>query len=157
MTDWIASFVEYALCNWQSLLVGGVIVVCSVIFLMGCFKNLFLNKIKHKLVRKIVLSFLSLVLVLPATMVIILYKGLSLDYFWVLYAMNSVGTILTYWLYENTGLRNLISLIGRNTVSKFFKSVTQMEDLEKTMEEISTDTKKMLKDSKYKEEDLKNL
>lgn len=163
MKEWIVSAMQYTLSNWQSLLVEGVIAVGVVIFLMGVLKKLFLDKIPNKLVRKIVVSFLSLIIVLPATVIVIIYNRLDMTYFWVFYAINAAATILLYWFYENTGLRNLLSLIGKNTVYKllgclFNKEKNISDDLEKTMEEINKDTVSMLKEeSKYKEDDLKNL
>lgn len=165
MKEWIVSLIQYAVSNYQTILVGGSIVVGVVIFLTGILKKFLFNKIQNKLARKIVLSFFSLVLAIPATLGIALYNKMDMNYFWVFYAINAVSTILIYWFYENTGLRDLLSLIGENTVSKLlraiFKSGGSVEGitkgLEDTMGEIDKDTRHLLKESKYQEDDLKNL
>lgn len=165
MKEWIVSTLEYVFSVWQNFLTGGLIVVGVVIFLMGVLKKLLFDKIQTKLVRKIVLSFSSLVLVLPCTFCLCLYYKLDTSYFWVFYAINAISTITVYWFYENTGLRNLLSLIGENTLNKILRAIFKSEksvegiakSLENAMEEIDKDTKCLLENSKYKEDDLNNL
>ena len=157
MVEWITSFWNYAISNGQVLLVGGAIVVGAVIFLIGVMKKLFLDKIPNKLVRKMVLSFLSLILVFPATIVTLIYNGVDMQYLWVLYGINAVSTIVVYWFYENTGMRNLFALIGKNTVFKLLSAMFSHKDKNETAKEIVEDTKTILADAKYDENDLKNL
>lgn len=117
----IAFMAEILLQNWQRAVMGGIIVACSVIFLMGIFKKLIFDKIRNKLVRKVVLSFCSVLLVFPATALYFISDNISFDWYWWACLFASILTIVTYWLYENTGLRNLIGLIGELTVSKWLK------------------------------------
>lgn len=151
MIDWIVSLTDYIFSNWQSLLVGGLVVMGVVIFLMGVLKKLVFNRLQNKLLRKVILSFFSLILVLPATVLSILYNKFDMDYFWVFYTVNAFGTIIVYWFYENTGLRNLLALIGKNTVLKLFQS----ENREDAMSEANEEAAQMLKG--YDEKDLEDL
>lgn len=155
--EWIA--------NWQDTFVGGAIVVGVVIFLMGLLKTVLFNRITNKLFRKIILSFFSLILVFPVTIGMMWYKGFDMSHIWIFYAINAVATVLIYWLYENTGLRNLLSLIGRNTVLRLITALTKSEKtisavkntIKDTLSEIEKDTQGYLEELKYKEDDLNNL
>lgn len=110
---------ELIVANWQMVLTGGVILTCSIIFLMGILKKIVLGKIANKLLRKVVLSFSSVVLVFPATALYFVGEGINFDYYWYGCTFAAIATVVVYWLYENTGLRDLIDLIGRNTVGKW--------------------------------------
>jgi hypothetical protein len=105
--------------NWQDVLMGGVILTCAIIFVMGILKTVVLGKITNKLVRKIVLAFTSLFLVFPSTALYFVSDNINFDYYWYACALVGVATIVTYWFYENTGFRNLIHLIGQKTVGKY--------------------------------------
>lgn len=150
--NYIISFLKYGLSYWQSTLIGGVIVVGMVIFLVGILKKIALNKIKIKLLRKVILSFLSILLVIPLTFLWDLCKNIGFEYFWIRCAVNSFATIIVYWFYENTGIRNLLELIGQNTIKKLIQAGTNPKN--EVIQEIEEDTKKALK---YEEEDLKDL
>jgi hypothetical protein len=90
--------------------------------------------------------------VFPATVLNAICSGFDLSYFWGMYIVNSIGTILVYWFYENTGLRNLLSLIGKNTICKL---LTSKKSLSETVKEIQKDALSSVK--KYEENDLENL
>lgn len=116
----MANFVNVLLENWQQALVGGAIVISAVIVLMGMIKGLF-DKIPYKLLRKFLLALTSVVLVLPVSAIYFVCAGIDYKYFWGDYALLSVATIVTYWLYENTCLRDLIHKIGSLTLGRFIK------------------------------------
>lgn len=150
MLNFISRFISYYIGDWKNVFIGALIVMGVVIFLMGILKNALFNRIKNKLLRKVLLSFCSLALVLPATFAYSIYQGLDMQYFWALYALNAIGTIVVYWFYENTGFRNLLSLIGRNTLVRLFQSGDIKNTIEKSKEEL-------ISASKYNEDDLDNL
>lgn len=160
MKEWLIEAARYALSDWHNLLVGGVIVMSVVIFLIGFFKKIIFDRIKNKLVRKIVLAWTSVIMALPFTAGMCLVKGFNFDYFWLIYACYAAGTILGYWLYENTGLRNGIHWIGQNTVMKLLH-VRKKEDIDKVMTTVDQQVESLLYEaqkstSKY-DDDLKNL
>lgn len=107
--------------NWHRALMGGIIVTCSVIFLMGILKKFVFNRVHNKLARKILLSFCSVVLVFPATAIYFVSDNISFTWYWWGCLLCAILTIVTYWLYENTGLRNVIGLVGELTVNKWLK------------------------------------
>lgn len=109
------------LANWETALIGGVIVVSAVIVIMGALKFLF-NKIKNKYLRKFLLSFSSVLLAMPATAIYFVSSGISFDYYWIGYAMTAFATIIAYWFYENTCLRELIQKIGTLTIGRLFNA-----------------------------------
>ena len=117
----MALMAEVLFQQWQRAVIGGIIVACAVIFLMGILKKFVFQKIHHKLIRKVVLSFTSVVLVFPATAIYFLSDGIDFKWYWWACLFTSILTIIAYWLYENTGLRNLIGLIGERTVGKWFQ------------------------------------
>lgn len=156
------------LANWQQALTGGIILACSIIVLMGILKKLALGKIKNKLLRKVVLSFSSVVLVFPMTALYFISDSISFDYYWVGSALIAVMTVITYWLYENTGCRNLIDLIGNKTLGKWFEAIREAyfnkkgnkeleNSLAMTTDELKEEIKKDIKNHFKDDEALKGL
>lgn len=115
----MADLFMFFLANFQDFFVGGVIVASTTIVLMGFLKKFVFNRIANKLVRKCVLSFSSLVVCLVVTFCFLVGNGLPAERFFFVYAVNAISTIITYWFYENTGLRNLITFIGDKTIKKY--------------------------------------
>lgn len=105
--------------NWQDALIGGIILVSAIIVIIGALKKFLINKISNKLVRKIVLAFSSVALAFPATAFYFLSAQINFAYYWYGCAFVAIATIIGYWLYENTGLRNGISYIGNNVIAKY--------------------------------------
>lgn len=157
--EWLYNCIQWILSDWKTVLLGGLIVVSVVIFLMGVLKKILFDKVKNKMLRKTLLSFSSIILVAPATAVWIVSKGWSWDWnvFWTLYAVNSVATVLIYWFYEGTHVRELLSLIGKNTIAKWFKVFSSGEAITSVSEEVEQDAVEVIKTSKYRDEDLKKL
>ena len=118
----MTNVIQALLNNWQQAVTGGIIVSCAVIFIMGCLKRL-LDKTPLKnypYARKAVLAFGSLLLTFPLTAIYFLADKISFDYYWVGCVLMCVGTIVTYWLYENTALRKVIHAVGAKTVGKYW-------------------------------------
>ena len=99
-----------------------------------------------------------------------LVKGFPIENYWVTATALAVTSILVYWLYENTCLRNLIELIGNIVLRKvlrasLFALTTEDIDavkaeLKNTSVELKSFTKTELSKaaSKIKEDkDLKGL
>lgn len=164
MREWIVENARYFLSDWENLLVGGVIVVSVVIFLMGILKVLLVNKIKNELLRKVILAWSSLVVVLPVTAIYVVVKGVNMDYFWSVYAVNCIATILIYWLYENTALRTSLHKIGKKVVMAFISNekkpkINAKEILTEVVKDLSNTAEESTKSEtpKYKDNDLDNI
>lgn len=159
MREWIIACARYFLSDWRSLLIGGVVVVGVVIFLMGVLKKTFINKVKNTIARKVILSWASVVMTLPATAVSIFCNGYDFQYFWGIFAVNAVSTILIYWFYENTALRDALALLGKKTIGMIVAVYTK-EDAKTVVKDINQEAENLLKSSlkstsKYKDDDLK--
>lgn len=162
MKDWILHGAHYFLSNWEDLLAGGVVVMSVVIFLMGCLKKIAINRIKHDLLRKIILAWSSVLLTLPLTAASVVANGFDWNYFWTIYAGNSIQTILVYWLYENTALRDGLAWFGKSTLGRFIGAASGSKDLASVNYEVNQEAKTLVakatkSTSKYRDDDLKKL
>lgn len=164
----VFNMLEILLSNWQDAVIGGTIVTCSVIFLMGILKKFIFGKIRNKLIRKVVLAFVSVCMVFPITAIYFVSYHISFEVYWWACLGMAILTILTYWLYENTGLRNLISLIGEATVGKwatviYYAFMTKAENKEvknqltKATDELKADVRKEIHSIVKEDKDLKGL
>lgn len=146
-----------ALGNWQAVVLSTAIIVCSVIATLGGLKFGLIDKIKNKLVRKIVLAFSSLALILPTTAILFLISGYSFDIYWYsVFALMPVEVVV-YWLYENTGLRNAINKLGSFCCHKILVAfcASVVDDDNKRTRERLVATNKELKD--YAKETVKSV
>ena len=164
----ISTLFQILMANWQRAITGGIIVACAVIFIMGILKKAWLGKIKNELLRKVVLSFTSVLLTFPVTALYFIGDNISFQWYWYACAPMCALTILVYWLYENTGLRNLIGWIGSKTVGKYATvliaalAVANEKDdtknkLTMTTEELKDEVKKELKKQVKEDYQLKGL
>ena len=122
MIEVLADNFALIVANWERALVGGVMAVSAVIFLMGLIKKV-IKKIPNTKLRRFALAFGSIVLVLPVTAGVFAIQQINYNHYWVGVALNAVLTIVGYWLYEYTCCRDLISVIGKNTVGKILQIV----------------------------------
>lgn len=159
--DWFLQDIQDVWINRESWLIrGGMVAVGVTMFLMGLFKIILGNKIKNKLLRKTILSFLSIVLVAPVTVIYLLINSVNgMDHFWVIYLSNCSLTIIVYWFYENTQLRELLYLTGKSVITKalstLFNKFSAIKD--DSRKECSDVTTKNFFKSSYNEDDLTNL
>ena len=117
--EFVINTTKLVLTDWYRFLLGGIIVVCAIIVLEGILKKAFLGKVKNKLLRKVLLAMASLILVFPATALYFVSDNISFDYYWYGCVVVAILTIVGYWLYENTALREGIGFIGNKTIVKF--------------------------------------
>ena len=157
----------YILANLQDFFVGGFIVSCVTIAIMGILKKVVFNRITNKLARKCALAFSSVAMVLPVTAFSLIGNEIALQNFWCIYGVNAILTVFTYWLYENTGLRDLIGYTGNTILKKYAEIIYTViqgdsADTAKT-KLIDTNTalreaiKKNVKKSNKDDKDLKNV
>lgn len=166
----VTMFFNYLCENYSEVLVVGAIMVSAIIVFIGLLKPLVFNRIKWKPLRKSILAMLSVGCSFGATAIHYLWQGIAWDYY--IHASVAVAllTIFTYWLYENTCLRDLIDKIGSLTIRKFVNVLTMVFDdkdkaeiraeVEKVQAEIRQSTKNELKKaskSLKKDKELENL
>ena len=158
-------FFAYYCADWRNLLVGGVVVVGVVIALMGVVKSLKpIKNIKNHTVKKIVLAWASVLLASVVTVVSSLINEFQANHFFGLCVVNAAMTIIMYWLYEYTALRDgigwLVNLIVSKLIHRKPKTVAEMKKVSK---EINAEVENLLfhsevaSVSQYKDDDLKNL
>ena len=146
MAERLMSIIQLILANWQRVVTGGVILVCGIIVLMGILKKILIGKISNKLLRKFALAFTSIILVFPATALYFFGDGIDFGYYWYACLLVGIGTVITYWLYENTCLRDLIALIGEKTIVKYATAIYNAikdgkKDVKVELVEATTDLK----------------
>ena len=158
MGEWTNHIFSLLVANWEQLLVEGGIVVGVVVFLMGIFKTMVFNRIPNKSLRKTILSFASVLLVAPVTFVYMTVKSWSSDHFWTMYAINSLATIFSYWCYENTHARELLSLIGKKTVLAFINNLRNGDNIKQAATSAVEESKTTIAATHiYKDDDIKKL
>lgn len=148
--------------NMQEEIVTAVIIMVSaVIVFMGILKTVLFNRIKNKHIRCVALSLTSVVLMYGAVAICFVINDYNFRWFWLCGTAVTIAMIVTYWLYENTQLRTGIHAIGSYVIKKLFgKIVTKVNDVAQGTEAIGTAIDGMLKGSKTKpseSKDLKNL
>ena len=164
----VVNVCQYLLDNWQNAIIGGIMIACSVIFLTGMAKMFGLGKIKNKHLKKAVLYFGSLVMVLPSTALYFLIEGISFACYWWGCLFVGVLTTVTYVLYENSGFRALIHSVGEKTVGRVFGvlylalkerwgNAETIHQLSLTTEELKNEVRRNLKGRSKEDNDLDNL
>lgn len=165
--SYFAGLGGYVVADSHKILTGGVTVVGVVIFLMGLLKNVgIIKNMKNKILKRVLLSWTSILLVTAFTVLSVWLNELRQEHFWVICVMNSISTIVLYWLCEGTALKDGIAFIGKHTVAKIFARKPKTEKEAKQLaSEIREDIESLLCSgnpksiaaSRYKDDDLKNL
>lgn len=104
--------------HYNDIIVSVVIMVSAVIVAIGLLKPIIFNRITNKHVRKAVLSFSNVIACFGAALIYFVVEGWDLKYYFLAAGALSVCCIVTYWLYENTCLRNLIGVVGNIALRK---------------------------------------
>ena len=162
---------NYVAENFKELIVVGAIMVSAIIVFIGLMKPLFFNRIKWKPLRKFALAISTIAFSFVSTACYYLIEQI---HDWEYYVYSSVGVsllcIITYWLYENTCLRDLIDKIGNMAVKKFINIVTMIfndkekKEIEAEVEKVKAELKSTAKleikkatKSAKKDKELENL
>lgn len=131
-----------------------------VIFLMGLLKFALTRKVKNSLLRKVLLSWGSVIITLPTTALMVFCKNFGWEHFWTIYVLNCIGVIIVYWVYENTAIRNSLALIGKKLVTKVLLTFQNPEELKESVKSVDKDIQALLdrtKSSSKYDDDLNNL
>lgn len=159
---------KFLFLNWHRAVMGGIIVTCSVIFLMGIFKKFVFNRVHNKLVRKVLLYFCSIALVFPTTALYFVSDGISFTWYWWGCLLAAMLMIVIYSLYENTCLRDGIDFVGGLVVNKWLKVIyyafmnkadkTEVKNqLAMTTAELKEEVRKEIHTMVKEDNDLKGL
>ena len=156
---------------WRELAVAGAVMVSSIITIMGIIKPLY-NRIPCKQLRKSALAFTSIFLSFVATACyFVIRPDTNWELYWIASLITSLGCIVTYWVYENTCLRDAIHKIGNLAIDKganILKMLLNGKDakainseIKKATEELKATAKAELKlhpkKSNKKDKELENL
>ena len=166
--NYFAGLGGYVVADSHKLLTGGVTVVGVVIFLMGLLKNVgIIKNMKNKILKRVLLSWTSILLVTVFTVLSVWLNELRQEHFWAICVMNSISTVVLYWLCEGTALKDGIAFIGKHTIAKIFARKPKTEkEAKRLASEIREDVESLLYPvtskstapvSRYKDDDLKNL
>ena len=163
----IHNMLAFLAANYNDILVCTVIMVSAIIVAIGLLKPILFNRIKNKHLRKALLAFSNVAACFAAAAVYFFTRGWDFVYYVPAAVALSIGCIVTYWLYENTCLRNLIGLIGGMALRKVlnvacFAATTDdvnavKTELKKTSEQLKSHTKAELKKAAAKSKEDKDL
>jgi hypothetical protein len=170
MYAYVKTFLDFYLADWKDLLLLGVIMVSAITVFVGILKPLLFNKIKWKPLRRASLAFTNVALCFACVAVGFLIKKYDFSVYLHTAVATSLFSIIWYWVYENTCLRDLISKIGGVALSKCYAMVKKLfdkndaQEIEKEIsilvEELKTNAKKEIKSATKNvktDKELKNL
>ena len=156
--------------NFYDSIVAGVIMVSAIIVFIGLMKPLVFDRISCKPLRKVLVAFTDIAMCFGATAITFWVKDIAFTYYLYASAFVSVGSIVVYWLYENTLFRNLIHKIGSITLKRIYKIINSfvekedVEEIKKELKNVSNElkstAKKEIKDATKKfgaDKELQNL
>lgn len=136
--------------NLHNVVVYTVIMVSAIIVAIGLLKPVLFNKIKNKNLRKAMLALSNVASCFIAIFgVYISNHWWDFKYYLPTSIALSIACIITYWLYENTCLRNLIETIGKIALRKL-ANVAILAISKSDIEEIKTEAKKASEEIKAK-------
>lgn len=118
MVEIFKTFFTIVASNWYNYLLAVLIMVSAIIAVMGILKPLVFDKVSLKPLRKALLALTSVAFSFVATAGTFLVESYNFDWYWISSAGVAVCTIVIYWLYENTCLRDLIGKLGNLTIKK---------------------------------------
>lgn len=149
--------------NWETFWLIGVIMVSAITVLIGLLKPILFNKIKIKALRKTCLAFSNVALCFIGNAILFFANNLNFDIYYHSSFATAIVSILWYWLYENTCLRDLIHKIGSVVLNKLKGGQLTKKDQEEIVKEVKTIVAEVKKDHKKAQKvvktdkELKNL
>lgn len=166
----IGIMLKYFAAHYNDIIVNVVIMVSAVIVAIGILKPFIFNRITNKHVRKAVLAFSNVAGCFIAALIYFLVRDWNFAHYPLAALALSVVCVMTYWLYENTCLRNLIEVVGgialRKALSILGTAVTNDDvnavktEYKNAVNHVRTQTKVELKKVVSKaqtDKDLRNL
>lgn len=166
----INKFLTFFKADWYNLLIAGVIMVSAITVLIGILKPFLFNRIPWKPLRRACLAFSNVALCFGSVALWFAIKHLSFGIYLHSAISVSLFSIVWYWVYENTCLRDLIEKVGKLTLRKVGQLLTKIfnrddiKEIEKEVilvaEELKSSTKKEIKSATKNvktDKELKNL
>ena len=132
---------QYLITNRWEYIIWGAIMVSAIIVIIGILKPIAFDKIPYKALRKACLAATNVAFSFASTAICYWVNDINFKWYWYGAAIISIATIITYWLYETTCLRNLIHKIGTMTLKKVWgilKNIFDKDDVEDIKNEFLT-------------------
>lgn len=155
MWNEIGKLLSFAQANWYDFLIAGVIMVSAITVFIGILKPLLFNRIPWKPLRRSCLAFTNVALCFAGTAIWFLIEHIDYNIYWHSAIVVSLFSVVWYWLYENTCLRDLIEKVGKITLRKVAQILSKIfngddiKEIEKeaklVVEELKKTTKKEIK------------
>lgn len=142
--------------NWETFWLVGVIMVSAITVLIGILKPILFDKIKIKALRKTCLAFSNVALCFLGNAILFLANHLNFDIYFHSSFTTAIVSILWYWLYENTCLRDLIHKIGSVVLNKLKGGKITKQDQAEIVKEVKTIVAEAKKEHKKTPKVVKN-
>lgn len=158
----VQAMLNYTEANFHDIFWYVVLMVSGIIVAIGLLKPLLYNKIQNKQIRKVALAFSNVILCFICALVIYVIKDWNLNYYFASAIALSVSCIVTYWLYENTCLRNLIATIGgivlKNVANKVLMNTADVAEIKEEAKKAVVEFRAQnVKKTTKEDKDLKGL
>lgn len=141
MIENVNAILQYLITNkWEYILLG-VIMVSAIIVFIGILKPIAFDRIPYKSLRKACLAITNIAFSFAATAIFYWVNDITFAWYWYGATVIAVGTVITYWLYETTCLRDLIHKIGSMVLKKLWsvlKNIFDKDDVESVKKELLT-------------------
>ncbi len=166
MLEQITNIFALFMSNFTENVLTGVTMVSAIIVFIGLMKPLLFDKIQFKPLRKAAIALSCVASCFIATAVTFWAYGIAFSYYLHASAAVFVFTVIVYWFYENTCLRNLLKKIGTIVLSKIYKTASNIlskndvEAVKAEVKAVKAEIKQELKLGKSKvktDKELKNL
>ena len=127
----------------------------AIIVAIGMLKPIILKRITNKQAKKAILASLDVIFAFCATAIQFWVTSMPFKHYIIASLTHLVMTIVIYWLYENTSLRDAIHKIGSFALSRtgsiIFKNITSQSSLDSLKNELASETLPELKNKAHKE------
>ncbi len=134
--------------NAKNNILTGVIMVSAIIVFIGLLKPLLFDRIKVKALRKAIIALSEIAICFTTVAVAFWVNHFNFHYYLYASAGLFIATVITYWFYENTCLRNLIHKVGSITLGKIYGIAVGLlkprdkQEIKAEIKKVNTDIKK---------------
>lgn len=127
---------------------AGVAIVSAIIVIIGILKPIVFDRIKQKQLRRLALAGTDIVSSLLSTLIYFSIEGISFTNYWIGSVAVFVLSVILYWIYENTCMRDGIHKVGKYVIVRLIKILTTMNnksEAQQELKELSADAKVLAK------------
>ena len=147
MLENVKALMAFLEVNFNDIFVYVVSMVSAIIVAIGLLKPILYDRINNKQLRKMALAFSNVGACFACVLILFCVKDWNFKYYVTSAIALTITCIVTYWLYENTCLRNLIAVIG-NIVLRKIASLAVVAVNTEDINEIKTEAKKVTNELK---------